>query len=369
MGAVGFNAMTGKTSFAEMLNITYTVYNPSGTKLLTESLTQFWTNAGVSGIDSSNIALDPRILFDKNSGRWFASSVDKNGPGLALSNDILVAVSNTGDPTGTWTGHSIPIKSPSAPPLELGDFDTLGIDGAGVFVSADVRDRNNNYMGNTFLTINKSDLINGILTMGQVATTMTGGFAAQPVVDPTSNSMFPPEFVLGIPDPSANTTSSSLTLSTITGSITSPSLNSVASVPVNPFNNPTPAPQRYGKTPIDVDSMGPDISSNVIQTKDNKTGDNELWAVQTVLDSDPTVNHDVIRFVRIDADKGTLIQQKIIGSLTTAFYDPSIAVNSSGQVLIGFSGSGPNDQEALNTFALLRLPESAPQATAFTLVL
>jgi len=107
MGAVG------PTAVVELNNLQLSVYDKLGLSALQRTpLNDFWIAAGVAPLGGG--AFDPRILYDKQSGRWIAAAVDgfaanpvNNGP-----NNILVAVSNTSDPRGAWTGQRIPVNAP-----------------------------------------------------------------------------------------------------------------------------------------------------------------------------------------------------------------------------------------------------------------
>src|SRR5258705_819989 len=94
-GAVGPN------SFVELLNNLYQVYDKSGTLIQTLRLPDFWTAAGVI---TTGLPVDPRVLYDPVSQHWFATSSEN----AFVPNDILVAVSNTWDPTQGWQGFAIP---------------------------------------------------------------------------------------------------------------------------------------------------------------------------------------------------------------------------------------------------------------------
>src|SRR5258705_2313083 len=76
----------GPSSFVELLNNLYQVYDKSGAILQTLRLPEFWANAGVT---PAGVPIDPRILYDPVSQRWFASSAENP----FVPNDILLAVS------------------------------------------------------------------------------------------------------------------------------------------------------------------------------------------------------------------------------------------------------------------------------------
>src|SRR5947207_2394069 len=69
--------------------------SPVGT---TPTETTFWTNAGLPTGTTGNPAGDPRLLWDPLSGRWFATAFT----GQNTNNNLLIARSDTADPTGTW---------------------------------------------------------------------------------------------------------------------------------------------------------------------------------------------------------------------------------------------------------------------------
>jgi len=139
----------------------------------------------------------------------------------------------------------------------------------------------------------------------------------------------------------------------------------MTTIPVITRSAPTAAAQPAMATSIAPDNPGglPNFSSNVVLINNNVTGNNELWGVRTVLD--PNTGNDDINWLRINPTDNTVIKEGVIGDPKFSFYFPSIAVNSSGQVVIGFSGSAAGDPEDLNTFQAL----TQANARSFTLVL
>jgi hypothetical protein len=123
MGAVGPN------HFVELLNGVYAVYDKAGNLAAPGrlSLNQFWTNAAVN---PTNGSFDPRILYDASSQRWFASSLDNQ----QNPNNLLVAVSNSSDPTMGWKGFSFQANPQYAGTTNWADFDTVGINANGLFL-------------------------------------------------------------------------------------------------------------------------------------------------------------------------------------------------------------------------------------------
>lgn len=67
MGAIG------PDHFVEVINSSVAIYDKdTGTRLSHVSLTSFFTDAG-EGIVPANGTFDPRVLYDRASGHWFAN--------------------------------------------------------------------------------------------------------------------------------------------------------------------------------------------------------------------------------------------------------------------------------------------------------
>ncbi len=87
-------AAAGPNHILEMVNLEGGVFTKQGVSNRTFTLSSFFTTG-------SDFISDPKVLFDLSSSRWFASLVD------VTLGSVLVAVSSTGDPTGTWTIYSL----------------------------------------------------------------------------------------------------------------------------------------------------------------------------------------------------------------------------------------------------------------------
>ncbi len=121
MGAIGPNY------FVEFVNNAFAIYNKANGSLAvpTISASNFWINkAGISSSIVSEGLSDPRILFDPNSQRWFAAQITVRSTG----NHVLLARSDTADPTGTWKGVSFVGNAGGA------DYPTLGLDRNAVYI-------------------------------------------------------------------------------------------------------------------------------------------------------------------------------------------------------------------------------------------
>ena len=96
------------------------------------------------------------------------------------------------------------------------------------------------------------------------------------------------------------------------------------------------APQPNNAAPIaatvpgSYEGIGTNLS-NVVEVN------GDLWAAETVLDT--ATQTDAVAWVEISVSTKTVIQSGLISDPNLFFYFPSIAVNTAGDVVIGFSGS------------------------------
>lgn len=325
MGAIG------PDHFVELINGRYAVYDrDTGLTVQASSLNAFWNSAG-SG-HAGSFAFDPRIVYDKHSGRWFAAAVDNHSG----NNNFLVAVSNTSDPTQGWRGFRIDSDTSNT---RWADFPMLGVNSEGVYLSANMFARSGVSASSTttMLVIPKADLLAPTPTVANAtlienASASGTGFSVQPALDLDNG---------GQPLPLLSAyNSSSLKISRFTGPITGPTLDTSGGfVSVAPLGSPPNADQPGGAADLETNDRR--FSGNVILR------DGDLWGVQTVQDG---AGNAGLRWVRIDDPLGaaTILDSGLIrsgdfpGLTGFNFFYGSIAVNEYGDVVIGFSASGPS---------------------------
>ncbi len=105
----------GPNHYVEMVNLTFAVYSKSGALLLGPADTgTLWTGFAVP--DCSDPSGDPIVVYDQLADRWILSQFTTRFTAQP-ENDVFyncVAISTTGDPTGTYyryaftTGHNFP---------------------------------------------------------------------------------------------------------------------------------------------------------------------------------------------------------------------------------------------------------------------
>jgi len=321
MGAIGPN------HFVELINGRYAVFDrTNGLEVQGTSLDQFWFNAGVN----PNFSFDPRVVYDAPTGRWFACS--GNDPGGSTSS-ILVAVSNSSDPTAGWTGFYVDADSNNA---QWADFPTMGIDADGVYISANMFPTGGGSFEINMFVFPKNDLIAGsIANMTKLEGLSAGslGFALQPVVDLDGS---------GLPEPviaDYNVPAGVIARSDVLGPVNAPSVSASPLIGVPAFG-----------IPPDADQPGPKQNIN---TGDNRFWANTvlqggyIWAVQVVDNGGSAA----LRWLRIDPGTNTVAESGVLSDPAIEFYYPSIAVNDDGDVVVGCSGSGASTFVGAYAFA------------------
>lgn len=303
----------GPSQFVQLLNGIYRVYDKSGNILQQTSLNEFWSSAG----EPQANAFDPRVLYDPESQRWYAAALNFAGGPVDNPNTFLLAVSNTSDPTQGWRA------------FEFGqtfDFTELGVNRDGVYLAA-----TNGTGGNIdFVVIPKNDLLAATPTIANATFFQTffgnTGPAPQPAV---AFDVSGSEAILGVgPD--------FLKISSI-DSPAAPTLNTQDRTLIVPdgFQN-FGATQKGSTVPINTGNLI--FSSSVVMQGD------KLFGVETIAQT-PDQGHPALRWFEIGdpLTNPVVLDSGIISPPGLDVYYGSIAVNPLGEVVIGFSGSGPND--------------------------
>ena len=116
--------------------------------------------AGFFPDDPTGSIGDPRLIYDQASGRFILGALGFDYPGQRSYADI--AVSATSDPNGPWNKYSINVVRNGPSGLEQMDFDSLGVDGQAIYLTARTRDfATVNFQGNRMLILDKAQAMAG----------------------------------------------------------------------------------------------------------------------------------------------------------------------------------------------------------------
>lgn len=116
-----------------------------------------------SVLPAGSFTSDPRIRYDRLTGRWFIIMISV--PSTVTPNRILIAVSNTSiiTPSTTWSFYQFQpsaINPPRTNTSDFADFPTLGIDSFALYIGVNVFDPvTDNFINSDAFVINKQALV------------------------------------------------------------------------------------------------------------------------------------------------------------------------------------------------------------------
>ncbi len=151
----------GPGHIVEMVNLEGEIFTKQGVSNKTFTLSSFF-------LSGSDFISDPKILFDLSSGRWFASLVDVS------VRSVVVAVSSTSDPTGTWTIYRLSAGTFLPDQPIIGVSDDKFVAGANDF-------RANSFAGAKYWVLNKAQMLTGSAVSVFSSTVNSGIFSIHPV--------------------------------------------------------------------------------------------------------------------------------------------------------------------------------------------
>jgi hypothetical protein len=313
MGAAGPN------QFVEFINGAFAIYSKTGVQQSLISDNTFWENAGISASTISAGLTDTRILYDVGSGRWFASELTLD----AVSNQVLLARSDTSDPGGTWKAVQFSGSTGSG----SADFDTLGVDSTGVYLGVNDFDFFGSFTGVSFFSIPKADLLASSPTLARMTrfdnlSATVYGFSLQGVSNPDPG----PGHGLMI---AIDNAFKFFDRTTIFGSgAAGATLGS--RVRISNTYDAVPHPAIQPTAGLTVDAGDDRFAASVRQV------DSNVFMANTVLQG----SRDAVHWMVLRETNNTLLGEGIISDATHDFFEPSIAASRSGKILLAFNRSG-----------------------------
>jgi Divergent InlB B-repeat domain/Fibronectin type III domain len=298
------------------------VQSKTGTSLGSVTLVGFFSNM-------SSDVFDPRVQYDPYSSRWILiADADRQSAASA----ILVAVSQTSDPTGNWNRSRIDVDSTNQ---SWADYPMLGFNKNWIVVSLNMfaSPGTSTPFYSRFLVLNKASFYAGGVDYTELSAPSQNGATMAPAstYDPNLATMYV------LQNWNGNSGGSGfLRLYSITGGIGSEVLNSGIFIS-------TPNP--WGFEPSGAVDFAPQLgTSNKIHTNDSSMQsvvyrNGSLWCAHTIFLPAGTPTRSSVQWWQI-SPTGPSIQQRgrIDDASGNTFYAfPSIAVNSNNDVLIGYS--------------------------------
>ena len=335
------NGAIGPDYFTEFINGVVTFYNKTNVDYpIRMTDVDFWAQANVS-IASDATVTDPRIIYDPQSQRWFASQVDFSTTAADpthFANNFLLAYSDTSDPSGSWHGFHFRADPTTG---RFADFPTLGVDADGVYISGDMFHDSTN-VGCGLVSIPKAALLATTNITGRtwfgVMSYASRGQVLQPVIcfDGSSSGN-----ILSMGDIGNDSSPHSNVVAFAVQNAAAPAatLTAASSITVSPYVVPDNFDMGY---PL-FNPLQPDGSAT-LQANDARLAA-KVYAVNGVLYA--THNTEVngriaIRWYRLNAATHALLESGTITDPNLDLFFPSIAANPAGVVVIGCNGSSLN---------------------------
>ena len=311
----GFNAIPPDNALAvsatDVLmaeNDVIEITNRSGTVLLSpEALSTFF-----SSVDSGYSLTDPRALVDPVTGCFIVTcdALTTNSSGAVTGSAVLYAISNGTDPTGSWTFGDVNTTYMINNVATWADQPTIAADGSYLDVtSAQFGVSSGQYVDNAVTIIPLSGGASTAYNLGNSAdyrpVAVPGGDC---FVGYTGNALS----IMFNADGTNTFTSASISLGSI-----------------DVGNGAYTAAQRGSNVLLDA---GDGAVANAVYAK------GYIYAVFEVIPPGSTL--PAAHWVKIDASNNSLVAQgNITGPGGAAAFNPSIAVDANGDVLVNFTSS------------------------------
>ena len=327
------NGAIGVNNFVEFINGGYAVYNRNGSLAAPAiSDTAFWTSAGISATLLNEGLSDPRIKYDAASQRWFAAEITLGNSSL-LNNSVLVAVSNTSNPLSGWKATSYNVAGAAS----FNDYPTLGVDANAIYIGTNNFDTAN-YVGTSLSSIPKSSLLAALPTTAGIATFTqgtSGTLGGTPQALTNYGTGYTGTKIIG----NSNTVAfNSLRVTTLNNTgAAGATLGATAAVSIAIDGQATLARQPNGSRTIDT--LDNRFSGTVYQVG------NKIYAANAVnttnqSSSQTAAGNTVVHWLVMDATTNAILQEGTLSDGTRDLWQPSIAANANGDVVIGYNKSG-----------------------------
>jgi hypothetical protein len=320
---------------------TFNKYSGTADGILNADMDVFFST--VLSSNSGTYTSDPRIRYDRLTGRWFVIIIDVPAGTGAIANRLLVAVSSGGTITSgtTWTYfYFIPNSS------QFADYPTLGIDKNALYIGFNMFTLAGSYAGTMGYVVRKSS----ILSSGPIIATSLGILASKSGAGPYTPQgvdNFDTTATEGYFIGGDNVSYGLLQIRRVTNPGGTPSVSSNLSITVPTTSAPLTVPHlgNTGGTSGNLDALDDRLFAAVIRN-------GRLWTAHNIsVNSSGTTtsaDRDGVRWYEIGnlSTTPTLIQSGTVydnsGSVRS-YWIPSVNISGQGHVAMGFSVAGASD--------------------------
>jgi len=307
----------------------------------------------------TNFTSDPRIRYDRLSGRWIAIMIDVPGGSGSLPNRVMLAVSDGNTITGStvWTYFFF-----AADASLFGDYPTLGIDQNALYIGCNMFTTGGSFSNTKAFVVRKSSILGAgpivVTSFSNLINTGTGVGPWTPQGVDNFDASATEGYFIGVD----NATFGTLILRRISNPGGSPSISSSISLTVPATAFPTTVPH-LGNTQGangELDALDDRLYAAVIRS-------GHLWTAHNIRVSNSgsasgTTSRDAARWYDINNLSTTpaLVQSGTVYAATGAndtlqrnYWIPSLMISGQGHVAMGFSVAGVSERANAGTVGRL----------------
>ena len=265
---------------------------------------------------------DPRVLYDKQSGRWFAAILIfdgcTNSCATAGNSEIDIAVSANSNPTGSWAVYSVGTNYSN----QLLDQPKLGVSNDKAVLTWNITGFAGPYQ---FIEVQKSDLV--ALAASVSVFTFATDSSHYNVIPVVTLGNISTEYAASI-----NRGGSTLTVFEFTGTPNSSPAYITHDFSVGTVNDPPKADQLGDTRQLETGTAGE--QSAVWQA-------NILWAAGNTKckPSGDSTDRACLSFHKVNTSSWSLSQDSAVGQNGAHLFYPSVMVDSAGNLFAGHSVS------------------------------
>jgi hypothetical protein len=317
------NLGAGPNHLFQMVNSIGRITDKSGGAVSTFSLRSFFQ------LDPDTDENDPRVIYDAQSGRWFATYAQSTlSPAPSAASSIVLAVSATSDPTGTFCRYRL--GNPTSETF-FHDFPQLGVSADKVVVSYNAFTFADVFVGAGYYVVNKADLLACTASANVVRSAPNAArftpFPAQ-TLDSTSTLFMAMHF----------DDSSPLVILAINGVPGSSSVTETATtLAIRDWTTPPNAAQPGSAVLLDTGDAS--VLSAAVQNS-------SLWFTgnEACKPSGDTKSRSCLRLIEVRTDSTPTVNQDMtLGSSGQYYYYPAVAPDGGDNLHMVFNASSASD--------------------------
>ena len=274
---------------------------------------------------------DPFVDYDPGANQFVMGMLNFD---LFYDSRVCVAVTQTGDPTGQWWLYDFPVS----PSLTLFDFPHAAIGSDAVYVTGNLFQNGTTYLGARIYAYNKSAMYSGVgpeqvpSTYQDVTATDTTGQLVDTLMPAKGVGVASTMYFTSVDNCSGcNTVRLWRWSAPFGGNV----FTSQGAVNVQPYNQPPDATQLGGAA----------ITTNDTRELAAMWSAGTLYGVHTIGCDPGGGTVDCAQWYQLGNLDGTpsLLQQGIAGTSGQNRFYPTLAVDGSGDLALGYAYSSPSD--------------------------